>query len=76
MNILPILENHNSENVIGKCEAQNNKWILTFNNDQRITKEMLLNSLNGAMKIIESFDEDGIEYIKKVEVFELSISKP
>lgn len=68
---IPFLLNHDAAKPIG---IWGRDGIGEFNPDQRITREMLFEMLGGAgVRILESFLEDGVIYVRAFEIMEFSL---
>jgi hypothetical protein len=71
-----ILFNHNPEKVIGKFSSSNSMLFMQFNQDSKITIEMLFESYPGAaFKVIEHWEDDEakVSYVKVAQVMSFSI---
>ena len=42
--MIPILLNHNVEDLIGTCKFEEHSLLIKFRDDQKITREMFFNS--------------------------------
>lgn len=71
MKEIPFLLNHDATKPIGVWRGDG---IGEFNEQMRVTREMLFDMLGGAgLRVIESFIENGVIYIRAFEIMEFSL---
>lgn len=70
--MLPILRNHNHQQVIGRLECTNGQFFISFTEDSHITPDDFSVVLNGAIIVLETYTVGEAFYLKKVRLLSLS----
>lgn len=72
---IPILLNHDGTKTIGVVKTtHDNKLVLEFAEDVKITKEMAFDIFgNAGLKLLQLSEESGVFYIRKAQIVEFSL---